>query len=171
MCYHNLNNDAGFRFYCLTAGFPGYAIICKMRTEEDTKRVIRYFESMKEVSALYLFGSSVKGGGTRESDIDIAVLIDEKRLKKKNYDFLKNKYYSASPTFSLRPVDIVILNTASPFLKHRILKTGEILFDRNRRLRVDFTAKAILEYLDFKPIEDIFSRAVSARFMRGYLGR
>ncbi len=142
-----------------------------MNTDKDIKRIISYFKGREEVSALYIFGSIANGGGTRESDIDIAVLINEARLKKKNFEHLKNDYYNASPAFSLRPVDIVILNTASLFLKHRILKTGEILFDRNRRLRVDFTAKAIIEYLDFKPIEDIFSRAVAGRFRRETLGR
>jgi hypothetical protein len=142
-----------------------------MNTDKDIKRIISYFKSREEVSALYIFGSISKGGKTQESDIDIAVLINEARLKKKNFEHLKNDYYNASPAFSLRPVDIVILNTASLFLKHRILKTGKILFDRNRRLRVDFTAKAIIEYLDFKPIEDIFSRAVAGRFRRETIGR
>lgn len=141
------------------------------KTDKDIKRIISYFKSRDEVSALYLFGSSVKGGRTRESDIDIAVLINEKRLKRKSYDLLKNDYYRASPTFSLHPVDIVILNTALPYLKHRILKTGRILFDRNRRLRVNFTARAIIEYLDFKPIEGIFNKAVGNRFRRAAVGR
>jgi hypothetical protein len=56
----------------------------------------------------------------------------------------------------MRSVDIVILNAVLPFLKNQILKTGRILFDKNRRLRVRFTEKAIAEYLDYKPVEDIF---------------
>ena len=34
----------------------------------------------------------------------------------------------------------------------------------NRRLRTRFTAHAIIEYLDFKPIEDMFTGAVAGRF-------
>jgi predicted nucleotidyltransferase len=92
-------------------------------------------------------------------------------LKSRNYDNLKKEYYRASPTFSLHPIDIVILNTASPYLKHRILKIGEILFDRNRKLRVNFTTKAIIEYIDFRPIEEIFNKAVANRFRRSFVGR
>lgn len=142
-----------------------------MQTAEDIKRIVSYFRKRKEVSALYIFGSCAEGRRRPESDIDIAVLIDEKHPNRKYYETLKNAYYQASPAFSILPVDIVILNTASPFLKHRIFKTGKILFDRNRKQRVRFTARAIIEYLDFKPVEDIFNKAVAKRFRRESVGR
>jgi len=139
--------------------------------DEDIKKIVRYFKGTNEVSALYIFGSFGKGKKTNESDIDIAVLIDESKLKRKDDVLLREKYYAASPTFSMRPVDIVILNTAPPFLKYQVLKTGRILFDRNRRLRIRFTEKAITEYLDYKPIEDIYLKAVARRFREKRIGR
>ena len=139
--------------------------------ESDLKRIVTYFKGREEVSALYVFGSLANGRETKESDIDIAVLVDEKKLKRKNFELLKRRYYAASPYFSLRPVDIVLLNTAPPFLKHQVLKTGKILFDRNRKLRVRFTAQAITEYLDFKPIQDIYMKAVTQRLRSGSIGR
>jgi predicted nucleotidyltransferase len=142
-----------------------------MKKDDDIGRIIKYFRARKEVSVLYLFGSLVENRKTAESDIDIAVLVDEGKLRKVDHERLKEAYYHASPGFSLRPVDIVVLNTAPPYLKHRILKTGRILFDRNRRLRVKFTTDAIIEYLDFKPLEDIFHRAVAGRFRRASVGR
>lgn len=141
-----------------------------IKQDNDINRIISYFKSRDEVSALYLFGSAARGRATKDSDIDIAVLINENQLKKKSFDYFKNDYYNASPSFSLGPVDIVILNTASPYLKHRVLKTGEILFDRNRKLRVNFTAKAIMEYIDFRPIEGIFNKAVADRVRRQAVG-
>ncbi|MBI4848948.1 MAG: nucleotidyltransferase domain-containing protein [Nitrospirae bacterium] len=142
----------------------------KSDNDSDIKRIATYFKRREEVSALYLFGSLAKSRGTKESDIDIAILVNEKQLKRRNFERLKNEYYLASPTFTLRLVDIIILNTASPYLKHRVLKTGRILFDKNRKLRVNFTAKAIIEYLDFRPIEDIFNKAVANRFRRAAVG-
>jgi len=142
-----------------------------VKDDGDVKRIIRYFKDTDEVSALYIFGSAGKGKTTGESDIDIAVLIDESKLKRRNFELLKRKYYAVSPTFSLRSVDIVILNTATPFLKHQILKTGRILFDKNRDLRVRFTERAITEYLDYKPIEDIYLKAVAKRFREKRIGR
>lgn len=141
------------------------------RSDSDLKRITSYFKERGEVSALYVFGSLAKANETKESDIDIAVLVDETKLEKKNFELLKRRYYAASPYFSLRPIDIVLLNTASPFLKHQVIKTGRILFDRNRKLRVRFTAQAITEYLDYKPIEDIFRKALAKRLMRTACGR
>ena len=141
------------------------------KVDGDIKRIINYFGNRDEVSALFVFGSFAKEKLTEESDIDIAVLIDQTKLEKKNHNRLEKEYYDASPTFSLRPIDIVILNTAPPFLKHQILRTGRVLFDRNRRLRVRFTARAIMEYLDFKPLQDIMLKGVADRFRRARIGR
>jgi hypothetical protein len=44
------------------------------------------------------------------------------------------------------------------------MPSGRILFDRSRKLRVSFTERAITEYLDYKPIEDICLKAVANRF-------
>lgn len=142
-----------------------------MQTNSDIKRIITYFKSRKEVAVLYLFGSCAVSRELKESDIDIAVLIDEKKLQRINFEQLKTIYYKASPSFSLREVDITVLNTASTYLKHRVIKSGKVLFDRNRRLRVRFTTQAIIEYLDFKPIEEIFNKAVANRFRRSAVGR
>lgn len=135
-----------------------------MQDEKDIERLVHYFTERDEVVSLYLFGSSARGRKTKESDIDIAVLIDESGVKKTNLEGFRKEYYEASPGFSLGPVDIVILNTAPPFLKYQVLKRGRILFDRERKLRVRFTEKAINEYLDYKPIQDIYLKAAAQRF-------
>ncbi len=142
-----------------------------MKRNEDIKGIIDYFRAREEVSALYLFGSVAKGTQNAGSDIDVAVLIDEKKLQGKKFAILRQDYYAASPRLSLRIVDIVILNTAPPHLKHHILKTGSLIFDRNRKLRVKFAVHAILEYLDYKPIEDVCLKAVAGRFRRGAVGQ
>jgi predicted nucleotidyltransferase len=142
-----------------------------MNLQSDIRHFIDYFKCKDEISVVYIFGSAVNGKETDESDIDIAVLINDHKKGRRTYDSLKKTYYSASPKLSIRPVDIVILNTASPFLKHHIIKTGKVLLDRNRRLRKRFTANAIIEYLDYKPIEDICLKAVAGRFRRVAVGR
>jgi len=142
-----------------------------MNLQSDIRHIIDYFKGRDEVSALYIFGSAAYSKETTESDIDIAVLINDHKKGRRTYDSLKKTYYAASPKLSIRPVDIVILNSASLFLKHRIIKTGKVLFDRNRRVRVRFTANAIIEYLDYKPIEDICLKAVAGRFREVAVGR
>ena len=142
-----------------------------MQDERDIERIVRYFSGRDEVVSLYLFGSVARVRKIKESDIDIAVLINESGSGEKDLEHFRRKYYESSPRFSLRPVDIVILNTAPPFLKYRVLKTGRVLFDREKKLRLRFTERAITEYLDYKPIEDIYLKAVARRFREKTIGR
>jgi len=142
-----------------------------MELRSDIRRITAYFRGRDEVSALYIFGSAANGRQTVESDIDIAVLINDHKKGNRTHESLRKAYCAASPKLSIRPVDIVIMNAAPPFLKHRIIKTGKVLFDRNRRLRGRFTASAIIEYLDYKPIEDICLKAVAGRFRKVAVGR
>ncbi|GFP33825.1 hypothetical protein HKBW3S42_02164, partial [Candidatus Hakubella thermalkaliphila] len=128
------------------------------------ERILNYFAERPEAIALYLFGSFDTSFERADSDIDIAVLVSKEN--KKELEVLKSEYYNASPRFSMRTVDIVILNSAPTYLKHRILKTGRILLDRNPAKRKEFTAMVIQEYFDYKPIEDLCLSRLKARFAR-----
>lgn len=134
----------------------------------EIERVLSYFASRHEVASLYLFGSFDTPFERVDSDIDIAVLVSNENKRK--LEVLKSEYYNASPGFSMRAIDIVILNTAPTYLKHRILKTGRILLDRNPPIRKEFTAMAVQEYFDYKPIEDLCFHKLKSRFSRATHG-
>ena len=52
--------------------------------DKDLNRITNYFKTRDEVSALYLFGSAARSRFTKDSDIDIAVLINERKMKRKD---------------------------------------------------------------------------------------
>lgn len=135
---------------------------------KEIKRILDYFSGRSEAIALYLFGSFDTPYERADSDIDIAVLIS--REYKKDLEVLKSEYYNASPGFSMRIVDIVILNTAPTYLKHRILKTGRILLDRDPSQRKGFAAMVLQEYFDYKPIEDLYFSKLKSRVCRAVHG-
>jgi len=56
-------------------------------------------------------------------------------------------------------VDVVILNTALPILQHQVLVSGQLLYERDRRTRVNFEVRAGKIYADLKPMYDFFERA------------
>ena len=131
----------------------------------DVNRILDYFSHRREVVALFLFGTFDTPQEREDSDIDIAVLIASDTIKVAR-EILKAEYYKASPGFSLRTVDIVILNTAPSFLKHRVLKTGRLLLDRDPDFRKEFTARAIQEYFDYKPIEETYFKRMKERLRK-----
>ena len=57
--------------------------------QDDLRRITDYFKDRDEVSALYIFGSAARGKETAESDIDIAVLINDRKKGRKTYESLK----------------------------------------------------------------------------------
>lgn len=141
------------------------AVECrKADMRAEIERILSYFTKRSEVMALYLFGSFDTPFERADSDIDIALLVF--KGDKKELEVLKSEYYGASPGFSMRTIDIVILNTAPTYLKHRILKTGRILLDKNISQRKEFTTIVLQEYFDYKPIEDLCSSKLKSRFSR-----
>jgi predicted nucleotidyltransferase len=128
----------------------------------EIERIAGYFGKRPEVVALYLFGSFDTPFEKTDSDIDIAVLLAKENLTET--EILKTEFYNASPSFSRRSVDIVILNSAPTYLKHQIVKSGRILLDKHPTSRKEFTAAVVQEYFDYQPIEEIYFSKLKSRF-------
>jgi hypothetical protein len=54
------------------------------------------------------------------------------------------------------------MEEAPPGLAYRVFATGQVLLERDRPAMVGRKAQAILDYLDFKPIEELCARGVLA---------
>lgn len=141
----------------------------KMRPE--IQRILSFFDKCPEVASLYIFGSFDTPRERSDSDIDIAVLIRPEEARDVRIKDLRTKYYSASPGFSMRTVDIVILNAAPTFLRYQVLKTGRILMDKDPAFRKAFSARVLQEYFDYRPIEETYLKKLSARIRERYHGR
>ena len=113
-----------------------------------------------EVLFSYLFGSLAYQNFTSKSDIDLAVYLDEKRCK----DFFEKRLELITQISRAlkKDVDIVILNTASPFLRYVVLKEGKLIFEKDRGKRIDFELKSMNEYFDFKPILELYHKKLLA---------
>ena len=111
-----------------------------------TKNLEILFNKENKVSVAYLFGSYAKGNQTTKSDIDIAVLLSEVPQKMlKYYLHLVDELSQALGN----EVDLIILNTAPPLLKHQTIKHGKVVYCRDEKARIEFEARAQDEYLDF----------------------
>ena len=57
----------------------------------------------------------------------------------------------ALETAAGRPVDLVVLNHASPDLAHRVLRDGVLLVERDRSARIRFEVDSRNAYFDILP--------------------
>jgi len=53
-----------------------------------------------------------------------------------------------------RPVDLVLLDEATTPLAYRIFRDGRLLVERNHVALVARKARVLLDYLDFRPVEE-----------------
>jgi predicted nucleotidyltransferase len=98
---------------------------------------------------VYLFGSTARGKAHRGSDVDVAVLYTKEPPA--TLDGLGLDLSSELEDCLRKPVDLVVLNRASPDLIHRILRDKIIVYEGQRSARINFEVKARNEYFDILP--------------------
>jgi len=106
---------------------------------------------------VFLFGSFARGFGTDESDVDVAIMFE----KIPDFYELSDLQEELSGHVG-KEVDIVILNTASPVLKMRILRYG-LMIKKDQRTYNDFYVNTLNEYDDLK----YFRKEIEDNILRG----
>lgn len=103
----------------------------------------------KNITALYLFGSSLSGYLNPLSDLDLAVLIDKKIPGDKFLEEYLKIFGIAADVLKVDELDLLILNQAPLRIAHNILKTGTLLFCNDRMQLADFIEINYKRYPDF----------------------
>jgi predicted nucleotidyltransferase len=93
--------------------------------DEKARRIIAKLVKIYGLSRAYLYGSLAFGDFNVDSDIDIAVEGLPEELFFKAYGLAEE---GASPF----KVDLVLLESAMPSLRERILKEGKLIYDLQR---------------------------------------
>lgn len=135
-----------------------------MSINEIKQKIEPILEKDKDILFAYVFGSQITGKTTFESDVDLALYLDEKcedpfekriSLIEKLQGILK-KY-----------VEVIILNEQkSIFFKFVIIKEGKAIFERSHEKRVDFELKTMQEYYDFQPFIEEYNKAYLERALK-----
>jgi len=126
---------------------------------EDLTALLR---KEKKVIVAYLFGSYAKKTHTRRSDIDIAILLSETPKKLLEYYlYLMNKLSKILGN----EVDLIILNTSPPLLKHQVIKHGKIVYSQSEEARIAFEARAQSEYLDFSRAIERYNKCFTKQIL------
>ena len=124
----------------------------------------RALEGEPDVANALLFGSRARGTERPDSDVDVAVeLIPGASRDVHALGGLAARLEVATG----RSIGLALLDEAPPPLAFRIFRDGVVLVERDHATLVRRKARAILDYLDFKPVEDLCAagvlRAAAAR--------
>jgi len=120
------------------------------------------------VIAAYLFGSQARGTAGPLSDVDLAVWSSSSGDPAVQLELAA---LAGEAVRSASDVELVVLDRAPVLLRHRVLRDGLRLVDRDPRERVRREAATLCEYLDTQWLRDELSRAVSHRLDEDRFGR
>ncbi|MFN8475079.1 MAG: nucleotidyltransferase domain-containing protein [Anaerolineae bacterium] len=129
----------------------------------------RVFASVGHVLVAYLFGSQARGQAGPLSDVDFAVLFDKALPEDRYLDTQLQLMDELGRAVEHDEVDIVVLNQAPLALAYRVLRDGILVFCSDEDARVQFTARTVIMYLDFKPVIERHEHAILERARRGEL--
>jgi len=119
-----------------------------------------YLRTRKDIAFAYLFGSLAQNKATLLSDVDIAVYLIEGRLADKRLEILGDLI----DILKTDNVDLVVLNTAPPSLRMKIIQTKKVLADNSPYIRHVFESAAMRAYFDISKIEN---RILEERYLHG----
>ncbi|MBI4374179.1 MAG: helix-turn-helix domain-containing protein [Deltaproteobacteria bacterium] len=110
----------------------------------------------------YLFGSTARGRTRSDSDIDVAFLL-------KGNPTVEDKISLTSDLtelLSTENIDVVLLNEATPLLRHEIITDGKLFFSHSEEIAGQFEMKVYREYLD----TDYLRKVQNGYLMESILG-
>src|SRR5437867_13115912 len=116
------------------------------------------------VDAAYLAGSTAgrKIAGSY-NDLDIALLLLNAVKANEFFDYQVYFVSELSRALDTNELDIVILNQASLLQRWQVIRTWGLLYQRDQKRRVEYEARAAMEYLEFKKYDEVQSKALAER--------
>ncbi len=123
------------------------------------------------VVAAMLIGSHARGTAGPLSDVDVAFWHDPSLDPAELLQLRLELARDAAGALGTDEVDVVPLNHAPPLIRHRAIRDGRRLLERDRNTRVGLEARAIVEYLDTIPLRAELARGQRHRIEEGRFGR
>jgi predicted nucleotidyltransferase len=107
------------------------------------------FRTIQEVRLVYLFGSRVEGAAGPLSDYDFGVLFDREKF---SANIEAEVAHALSKVLETNRVDVVPLNRAPIELAYSVIFQGELIYEFDRAIRVEYEARILGLYGDYLPV-------------------
>lgn len=112
------------------------------------------------VIAVYVFGSQAKNRAIRESDFDIAVVVEKKTLTTYDDIYVRIKHISFPADLDL----VIVDEQSSPLLLFEIIRDGICVYKRSEKHRVNLEARALHRFYDTQHMRNISYSYLSRQF-------
>jgi len=129
-----------------------------------------FFKTKKDIIAVYLYGSYVKGKTTRRSDIDLAILLRPRHKRQPTTDLEIRFATQIQKIIREVEVEIRILNSAPLFFQYKVISSGQLIFCSDYSERIEYESDLISRYFDFKPLLDYYNKCMYKNIKEEYYG-
>ncbi|MGH2451500.1 MAG: type VII toxin-antitoxin system HepT family RNase toxin [Candidatus Limnocylindria bacterium] len=97
------------------------------------------------------------------ADLDVALLLLDTIKTSEFFEYQVYFVSELSKALETTELDVVILNQASLLQRAQVIRSWSVLWQRDLKRRVEFEARAVMEYLEFKKYDDLQSKALAER--------
>ncbi|MGB2930167.1 MAG: nucleotidyltransferase domain-containing protein [Desulfobacterales bacterium] len=125
--------------------------------------LIQAVKQHSEVVAFYSFGSAINNELKPLSDLDFAILLSGQLNRQQRFKKHLELIGIFNTIFRTDEIDLTILNDAAFRFCFVVLKTGKLLYFKNKTELIDFRDQVMKNYLDFKYFRDSFDHT----FLKG----
>ena len=161
---------AGTQAWCAPLPHSGCRFSRTLQTEgvSTSKHALlgaiqRALASTPNVQAALLFGSHATGRARADSDIDVAVLLDETPPASAKKDTLMALARALGKELRADRLDVVLINEAPPKLAFHILRHGVVVFEKDSVPLHRFRVATYSRHADYEPVERLFRSATKER--------
>lgn len=97
------------------------------------------------------------------SDLDVALLLVDKVRASEFFDYQVYFVSELSKALEAPALDVVILNQASLLQRAQVIRSWQLLYQKDHRRRVQFETRSVLEFLEFQKFDEVQSKALAER--------
>ena len=97
------------------------------------------------------------------SDIDVALLLVDKIKTSEFFGYQVYFVSELSKALETSGLDVVILNQASLLQRAQVIRSWQLLYQRDHKRRVQFETRSVMEFLEFQKYDEVQSKALAER--------
>jgi predicted nucleotidyltransferase len=125
-------------------------------------RLKEVFQEYPAIQAVYLFGSRATGKTHLGSDLDLAVVPGNSRIRSQKINILTDL-----ARLGIDNIDLVFLDTEDIVLKYEAVKQNQLIYQTEKFNRGEMYSRVVRQYLDFKPYLKVQREAFKRRLGNG----
>ncbi len=134
----------------------------KINNNPDFSALSRLFKKYSDIDAVYLFGSHLTDKTHSESDIDLALVPANSKVKNRKLEILTDL---AKHGFC--HVDLVFLDVNDIVMKYEAVRNNKVIYQNENFDHGDYFSKVLRQYFDFLPYLEVQRRAYKEKILNG----